>query len=309
MVQYNEYLQSISEVQKLGFPDTLNNIRIPLEYLEQKQFILFRTCHSYGDWVILSAMPRLLKQKYPDCVVVIPSPECIAKYFSPNSWLYRHKNPFNNVIEIFKNNPYVDGMIDYIPNEIPIYHDHFRLYNEQNIDIPLIQQMLKFWRFEDHEMEDCQPELYWDDEEKEIGDNTIKELFKNENFGFLYLDEIYFNQINSEKGYEFIESVDEKIKYKRSLIQNEIDKHNLSWLHYSGNDSFIYKTNNKITDVKELKISLRIQQYIKSKSTLIIGHQGGYGTDCMPRYTKCYVAPLFPGLIGEHISLGTTYLY
>lgn len=71
----------------------------------------------------------------------------------------------------------------------------------------------------------------------------------------------------------------------------------------------MYKTNNKITDVKELKISLRVQQYIKSKSTLIIGHQGGYGTDCMPRYTKCYVAPLFPGLIGEHISLGTTYLY
>jgi hypothetical protein len=308
MIRYNEYFQSIDEVKKLGFPDT-SNVRIPLDYLENKQFILFRTCHSYGDWVILSSIPRLLKQKYPDCTVVIPSPECISKYFSPDTWLYRHDNPFNNVIEIFKNNPYVDGMIDYIPQGMPVYHDHFRIYNEDNIDIPLAQQILKFWRFEEHEMEDCQPELYWDDEEKKIGDETIKQIFNNEQFGFLYLDEIYFNKINSEKGYEFIESVEEKIKNKRTLIQKEINKHDLTWLYYSGNDPFNYETNNKIINVKDLNISLRIQQYIKAKSTLIIGHQGGYGTDCMPRYTKCYVVPLFPGLIGEHIIFETTYLY
>jgi hypothetical protein len=79
---------------------------------------------------------KVLKQKYPDCTVIIPSPECIGMYFSPDSWLYRHANPFNNVIEIFKNNPYVDGMIDYIPQGVPVYHDHFRIYNEDNIDIP-----------------------------------------------------------------------------------------------------------------------------------------------------------------------------
>lgn len=307
MIRYNEYFQSVAEVQKLGFPDT-SDIRIPLEYLEKKQFILFRTCHSYGDWVILSAMPRLLKQKYPDCTVIIPSPECISKYFSPDSWLYRHANPFNNVIEIFKNNPYVDGMIDYIPQGLPVYHDHFRVYNENNIDIPLIQQMLKFWRFEDNEMEDCQPELYWSNEEKKIGDSIIEQIFDNKPFGFLYLDEVYFNEINSQKGYEFIESVDEKIKNKRSLIQKEINKHDLPWLYYSGKDPFIYETNNKTINAKDVSMSLRIQQYVKSKSTLIIGHQGGYGTDCMPRYTKCYVVPLFPGLIGEHIIFETTYL-
>lgn len=99
MIQYNEYLQGVAEVQKLGFPDT-SDIRIPLEYLENKQFILFRTCHSYGDWILLSAIPRLLKQKYPDCTIIIPSPECIGKYFSPDSWKYKHSNPFNNVIEV-----------------------------------------------------------------------------------------------------------------------------------------------------------------------------------------------------------------
>lgn len=299
MVQYNEYLQGIAEVQKLGFPDT-SNTKIPLDYLENKQFLIFRTCHSYGDWVILSAMPRLIKQKYPDCTIIIPSPECIGKYFSPESWAYKHSDPFNNVVEVFKNNPYIDGMIDYIPQGMPVYHDHFRIYNEQNADIPLAQQMLKFWRFEDYEIEDCQPELYWNDEEKNIGDTIIEQTFGDQPFGFLYIDDLYWYHINLEQ---------EKLDYKRSLIQKEINNHNLSWLYYSGNDPFLYKTNNRVVNVKDLKVNLRVQNYIKSKSQVLIGHQGGYGTDCMPRYTKCYVVPLFPGLLTEHIIPKTTYLY
>ena len=308
MIQYNEYFQSIAEVQKLGFPDT-SDIRIPLEYLKNKQFILFRTCHSYGDWALLSAMPRLLKQKYPDCLVIIPSPICLEKYFSPDSWNYKHNSPFNNVIEVFKNNPYVDGMIDEIPQGIPIYHDHFRIYNPNNADIPLVQQILKFWRFEDHEIEDCQPELYWDDKEKEIGDNIIKEIFKEESFGFLYIDDQYVVGDGINHTWYSEDEKQEKLEYTRSLIQKEIDKYNLPWLYYSGKDSFIYETNNKTIDVKELNVNLRIQQYIKSKSELVIGHQGGYGTDCMPRYTKCYVVPLVPGHLAEHILPETTYLY
>lgn len=308
MIFYNEFFQSVNEVSKLGFPNA-SDIRIPVEYLENKQFIIFRTCHSYGDWTLISALPRLLKQKYPDCVVVIPSPECIGKYFSPNSWFYKHSNPFNNVIEVFKNNPYVDGMIDEIPQGMPIYHDHFRIYDPNNADIPIAQQMLKFWRFEDHEMKDCQPELYWDADEKEVGDKVIKETFGNKQFGFLYIDDLYAAGNDTDHAWYSEEVRREKIKYKRDLIQKEINKHNLPWLYYSGTDSFIYETNNKIIDVRTLNISLRVQNYIKSKSKLIIGHQGGYGTDCMPRYTECHVVPLISGSLTEHILLGTTYLY
>lgn len=308
MILYNEYFQSVAEVNKLGFSDT-SNVRIPLEYLENKQFILFRTCHSYGDWTLISAIPRLLKQKYPDCTVAIPSPDCIGKYFSPDSWHYKHNNPFNNVVEVFKNNPYVDGMIDEIPQGLSIYHDHFRIYNPNNADIPISQQMLKFWRFKDYEMEDCQPELYWDEEEKKIGDDIIRQLFKNDSFGFLYIDDQYVvgDGINHTWYAEDVKQ--EKLNYKRSLIQKEINNHNLSWLYYSGQDPFIYKTSNKTINVKELNINLRVQNYIKSKSKVLIGHQGGYGTDCMPRYTKCYVVPLVPGLLAEHIIPKTTYLY
>jgi len=308
MIQYNEFFQGSSETLKLGFPND-SNTRIHLDYLENKQFTLFRTCHSYGDWVILSAMPRLLKEKYPDCIVAIPSPECIGKHFSPDPWLYKHSNPFNNVVEIFKNNPYVDGMIDEIPYSMPIYHDHFRVYDPKNADIPLIQQMLKFWRFEDREMEDCQPELYWDEEEKKLGDEIITQVFGKDPFGFLYIDDLYV--VGDGKNHTWYSEGEKKQKldYKRSLIQREINNHNIPWLYYSGNDSFIYETNSRVVDVRTLNTTLRIQNYIKSKSKLVIGHQGGYGTDCMPRYTQCYVVPLLSGSLTEHILPGTNYLY
>lgn len=298
MIQLNEYFQSVSEVNRLGF-SSKTDIKISLDYLENKQFILFRTCHSYGDWVILSAMPRLLKEKYPDCTVIIPSPYCISKYFSPDRWFNKHKNPFNNVIEIFANNPYVDGMIDEIPIGMPVYHDHFRIYDESNLDIPLIQQMLKFWRFEEHEMEDCQPELYWNEEEIQEGDNIIKQIFENKSFGFLYVDSNSLPpSCNSPK----------HIKEKELLIQQEIDKYNLPWLYYSGDSNFNFDVKTKIVNTKDLSISLRVQNYIKSKAKLIIGHQGGFGTDCMSRYTQCYVVPLHPGELREHTQKKTIYL-
>ncbi len=298
MIQFNEYFQSICSVNKLGF-SIETNLRIPLSYLENKQFILFRTCHSYGDWVILSAMPRLIKQKYPECIIAIPSPMCISKFFSPQNWQNKNKDPFNNVIEIFKNNPYVDGMIDEIPINIPVFHDHFRVYDKSKPDTPLIQQMLKFWRFEDNEMIDCEPELYWSIDEIKQGDDIIKQHFNNMDFGFLYIDDSFLLTIP--------ELSNDMIR-RKNLIQNQINKYDLSWLYYSGNNIFDYKTNNIIFNVMDIHMTLRVQNYVKSKAKVIIGHQGGYGTDCMSRYTNCYVVPLTRHQINEHIQLKTTYI-
>jgi len=190
-------------------------------------------------------------------------------------------------------------MIDEIPLGIPIYHDHFRIYDELNLDVPLVQQMLKFWRFEDYEMEDCQPELYWNEDEKQLGDQIIKNIFDEEDFGFLYVDNNSLPpSCNSLQ----------HILEKEILIQNEINKHNLPWLYFSGDSDFTYNITNKIINVKDIKMSLRVQNYIKSKAKLIIGHQGGYGTDCMSRYTQCYVVPLHPGELKEHFQKKTIYL-
>ena len=55
-------LFSVGEVDKLGFEET-DGMRIPDEHLDRKEFMVMRTCHGLGDWGIISAMPRLLKQK------------------------------------------------------------------------------------------------------------------------------------------------------------------------------------------------------------------------------------------------------
>ena len=304
----DQHLNYTHETSRLGF-DSKNPRYISNRYLDEKFFVIFRTCHSYGDWVIISAMPRFLKHKYPDCTIAIPSPDCISKYFSPTNWHYRgYSNPFNNVVEVFLNNPYIDGMIEDIPYDLEVYHDHFRIYDLKNLDVPLVEQMLKFWRFDSKEITDSAPELYWSKDEKEIGLDTIYSTFHNEPFGFLYIDDSFFETLDESK---LDLNTTEPLSVKRNIIQkkiNEID--NLPWLYYAKKDisetPYIVKT--KAIDVKSLNISLRVQNYIKSKSKLIIGHQGGYGTDCMSRYTDCYVVPIGSKQLNEHFIRTTKYL-
>ena len=56
------------ERDTLGF-DVSDPSYIPDNYLDNQEFLVMRTCHGLGDWVIMSAMPRLLKEKYPNCKV------------------------------------------------------------------------------------------------------------------------------------------------------------------------------------------------------------------------------------------------
>ena len=74
-------LYPIQEVKKLGFEKS-EGLRIPDEYLEQQEFTVLRTAWGIGDWGIISAMPRLLKEKYPNCKVYIPSKKLIKELFN-----------------------------------------------------------------------------------------------------------------------------------------------------------------------------------------------------------------------------------
>ena len=126
-------LYSVDEVEKLGFEKS-EDLRIPDEYLEKQEFVVMRTCHAIGDWGIISAMPRLLNKKYPNCKVYIPSPALLKKMFGDyeknwSSW----NNPFENVKRIFDDNPYVDGYKDEIDGEV--FHDHYRIYDDNNVDV------------------------------------------------------------------------------------------------------------------------------------------------------------------------------
>ena len=302
MLLLDEYFRSRGEVSKLGF-DSRSPQFIPQEYLDRQFFVLFRTCHSFGDWVLISSIPKFLKKKYPNSTVCVPSPICIGKLYPPDNWLNRSSNPFNNVVEIYANNPYVDGMIDEIPDGMEIYHDHFRIYDSNDLNILIAEQMLKFWRFDPKEITDSAPELYWTDEEKQTGDQIINDTFGKDPFGFLYIDDTFYILQEDERI--------PRINVKRQMIQSKINEFdNLPWLYYAGKDisDTVYKTKTKSVDVRSLKVTPRIQNYIKSKSKLLIGHQGGYGTDCMSRYTTCYVVPLHSPAINEHFIRTTKYI-
>ena len=72
-------LYPINETDELGFEES-EGLRIPDEYLDKQEFMVMRTAHGIGDWGIISAMPRLLKQKYPNCKVYLPSPKLLENH-------------------------------------------------------------------------------------------------------------------------------------------------------------------------------------------------------------------------------------
>ena len=138
---WSNKVYATGEVDKLGF--SLNDPSyIPNEYLEKENFVILRTCFGLGDWGIISAFPRKLKEKYPNCKVWIPSPKLLREMFGEfernwSSW----NDPFQVVHTIFDNNPYVDGYIDSFKEDV--FNDHYRIYNGDK-DEPLLEQILKF---------------------------------------------------------------------------------------------------------------------------------------------------------------------
>ena len=259
-------LYNIKEVTKLGFEES-EGLRIPDEYLERQEFTILRAAWGIGDWGIISAMPRLLKQKYPNCKIYIPSKKLIKKLFNIDT---------NIMYDIFKNNPYVDEFKDEIKGEI--FHDHYRIYDKDNPNIPLIEQMLKFWQFENKKYKDSQPELYWTNEEKELGDYIIQKHSKDE-FGCLLISERFGTQFG-----KFDQSSFEK---DTKNITNVLKENDIPYFYWSVKP--LNKTSfNFINKALNLRhINLRIQLYIKSKAKLNISNQCGTN-HLVVRYSKVY---------------------
>ena len=274
-------LYTVGEVDRLGFEES-EGLRVPDEYVEQKEFTVMRTAHGVGDWGIISAMPRLIKEKYPDSKVYVPSVKLLERLFGQmkDNW-GTWDNPFKNVHYIFDNNPYIDGYKDYIIGEI--FHDHYRIYDKDNKAIPLTKQMLKFWQFKESEYEDYYPDLYFSNEEKEIGDNIINQFAGDNDFGGLLIT----NRFESSGGRYDEES--------NKMLMNVL-------LEKCGDLPFFYWT---YKNPKELPISFnkcfdmrnvptRIQLYIRTKAKLNIGTHCGF-LDCVSRYSKVYqIQRVFP---------------
>ena len=272
-------LYNVGEVNRLGFEES-EGLRIPDEYLDKLQFMVMRGAQGLGDWGIVSAMPRLLKQKYPTCKVYIPSPLFLSNLFNqPNESTWQ--NPYENVYNIFRANPHIDGFKDFMLGEV--FHDHYRIYDKNKKDIPLIKQMLKFWQFNDDEIKDYHPDLYFTKEEKQFGNEIIKEFLGDKEFAGLLIT----NRFESQGG-----RYDEKTN--RKLMKMLLDKFS--------DLPFVYWTYKK---PKEIDISFkkgfdlrnvptRIQLYIRTKAKINIGTHCGF-LDCVSRYSKVYqIQRVFP---------------
>jgi hypothetical protein len=275
----------VQKVDKLGFEES-EGLRIPDEYLQQKNFTVFRTSWGIGDWGVISAMPRLLKQKYPDCKVYIPSKNLIKKLFGIDT---------NIMYDIFNNNPYVDEFKDNIEGEI--FHDHYRIYDNNNLNVPLVEQMLKFWQFEKTEYEDSQPELYWSKEEKELGDKIIKKFIGDKEFGCLLISKRFGTQFGKYDKKSFINDNDK--------INNLLNSNKLPYFYwtYKPLNQFNFSLNS-ILDMHNM--NLRIQLYIKSKAKINIGNQCGTN-HCVVRYSNVYEVQR-QSVLGHNFVKGENYL-
>jgi len=278
-------LYEAGEVLKLGFEES-EGLRIPDDYLETQEFIILRTAWGIGDWGIISAMPRLLKEKYPNCKVYITSKKFVKNLFGID---------LNIMNLIFENNPYIDGFKDEIDGEI--FHDHYRIYNNDT-DIPLVEQMLKFWQFEEDEYKDSQPELYWSDGEKKLGDDIIKQYVGDNEFGALLIS----NRFGTQYGkFDEVSYKNDFNKMKKLLEENNIP---YFYWSYSPLDEIRFDFINKILDMRNM--NLRIQLYIKSKAKINISNQCGTN-QLISRYSTCYeIQRQFP--IGHNLVRGEIYI-
>ena len=277
-------LYKAGDVDVLGFEES-EGLRIPDEYIDNKIFVVMRMCLGIGDWGVVSAMPRLLKQKYSDCKVYVPTAKLQEKICGDigdewSSW----KNPFKNGVNVFKNNPYVDGFVNSVKGEI--FHDHYRVYNKDNPNIPMLEQMLKFWQLEEDEYKDSAPELYFSDEEKKLGDRIIKEYVGEEEYGCLLLSD----------------------RYDYTMDRLMLDVINPKLKHFYWTERPIEQTSfnfiDKALDMRHM--SVRIQLYIRSKAKYNVGNQCGT-TQLTTRYSDTYtVQRQFP--IAHNFVRGEIYL-
>ena len=253
---FNIKLSLEGNTKRLGF-NSNNPMFIPDEYLEKKEFIVMRTCHGIGDWCLISGLPRLLKEKYPDCKVYIPSSTMLKNIYGSmlDNWGYGTYDCSQITHDIFSNNPYVDSFIDSFEGEI--FHDHYRIYDENNDKIPLSEQMLKFWQFKKKEYLDSTPDIYFSKEEKSFGDKILGSL---KNFGYISVSSTYGTTANT--------------KVLRDKIKEYGD---ITWFYYGENPIEDTDLNfiKKYISIKPMNLNIRQQMYLKCQAIVNVGNETG----------------------------------
>ena len=200
--------------------------------------------------------------------MVVPSKKLLKKLFGQDH---------NNVHVVFDNNPFVDEFVDEIAGEV--FHDHYRIYDKGNTDVPLIKQMLEFWQFEDKEQMDSQPEMYWSMEEQQFGQNIIEEYAGDSDFGCLLISDRFGTLYAKHDQKTYDKDVQN--------FMNVLTEHQLPYFYYTAKpiEETEFNWINKLLDMKH--IDLRIQLYIKSRAKINLSNQCGTN-HLVVRYSKCF---------------------
>jgi hypothetical protein len=268
---FNNKLHSI-DVDDIGFPST-DPSYIPDEYLEKKEFMVMRTCHGIGDWVLLSGMPRLLKQKYPDCKVYVPSSVMLRSVFGDmlNNWGYGTFDASKVPEMVFESNPYVDGFVD--SHDMEIFHDHYKIFDENKDEIPLVEQMLDFWQFIPDESNDSSPDFYPTDKEQD----WFFKFNEFDKYGYLLASSSVDNgdPVENLLGVidEYKNSIDNWYYYGESEFENSV---------YAGLGL------ENVIELKSMGLSVRQQQCLKSNAVVNFGNETGMSL-WTAKYSKSYV--------------------
>tara|TARA_B100000963_G_scaffold269472_1_gene237613 strand:- start:3040 stop:3957 length:918 start_codon:yes stop_codon:yes gene_type:complete len=259
-------LFSAGDVKRVGW-DVSEPMYIPDEYLENGEFVVMRTCHGIGDWCIISALPRLLKEKYPNCKVYVPSQKMLKSVFGNmlDTWGYGVYDASNVSYDVFQNNPYVDEFIDSIEGEI--FHDHYRIYDVNNSEIPLVTQMLKFWQFKDSELLDTTPDIYFSDSDK------FNVHINDMDYGYVGVSSTYGNTADTQ------------------LLVDKIKEYgDMTWMYYG--EQPIEETNlsfiKDVINIKPMGLSLRQQMYLRCNAKVNVGNESGTTLWCS-KYSDTYV--------------------
>ena len=294
---FNNQIHYISNVDRLGWSLDEEYLTPPDGYISNGEFVIHRGCYSIGDWSIISAMPRILKEHYPKCKVYVTSENFAEKMYGPiefnkqNVWGH-WKNPYLNVRHVFDNNPYVDGYIDSYEGEI--YHDHFRIRDPQNEADPLILQMLRwhgiFLTLED----DFAPELYFSDEEKQQFEEFKQNIFGKSEYGsFSY-------RVNfPERDYK---------SHRLEWVQRKLDEYNdLPFMYYFDDSVFNFNLNKVLT---ANGLDVRLILYLICNSKVVTGLQSGVYDAC-GRYTDIKVLAAASSIAGmnEHYLPSIKYTF
>tara|TARA_Y100001937_G_C7127970_1_gene335773 strand:+ start:1443 stop:2435 length:993 start_codon:yes stop_codon:yes gene_type:complete len=276
-------------------------------------------CFSIGDWGVRSGIFKALKTKYPKIKIAIPKMSTIQEICSTDAYFNNQLNtsytlgngeminPGENMKNVLSNNPYIDEFFDSGKFSL-IFTDHDRAYTGlqkidekiYSVEEPLAEQILKRFGFTDEDIKniDSSPQLYFNSDEIERGDELIdKYIGKNNKYGCL-LFSTRIKELNKRWEDKVLYEDAERFRDLPVFYYSSFDLDNTEWAKFFPNRF----------DFSKLNLTIREQLYIKCKALFNIGYQAGMTDACSGSDSEIITLCPYP-TIGSNRVRGVKYRF